>query len=154
MMTHLKRLDLRLHCATGQHRVKESKVLEIPLHCNRIQCYTVQACPVLMNAFPFLLLSLCFAGTSFRDWTGGPWRYRRAPDFLHSHLPKWDCPPRSKTLLQHQTWRDGLSKISPPVCVALSICPSNLTMGLYVHLSNANTVEKVGEGKVLDKPKL
>lgn len=49
----------------------------------------------------------CVAGNAFRDRTGGPRRHRRAPDVLYSHLPKWVCPARSKTLLQHQTWRDG-----------------------------------------------
>ncbi len=49
----------------------------------------------------------CFPGTAFRDRTGGPRRHWRAPDVLYSHLPQWDCPPWSETLLQHQTWGDG-----------------------------------------------
>lgn len=114
------------------------KALEIPLHDNRSQYIDVivgsDFCHFERETFcsvPGLCCQLhfhtdifmyCFPGTAFRDWSGGPWRHRRAPDVLYSHLPKWDCPTWPKTLLQHQTWRDGqlfCSKFLPSVFALL-----------------------------------
>lgn len=52
-------------------------------------------------------LCCCFPGTALRDRTRSPRGNRGAADVLHSHLSKRDCRPWSKTLLQHQTRRDG-----------------------------------------------
>lgn len=115
------RLNWRFQHTTGQQRVKVSfhiKPWKIPVQDSRNHCLDVilgsdfwpfffqcQVCADLIS----ILIYLCtvFPGTAFRDWTGGRWRYRRAPDVLYSYLPKRDCPLWSKTLFQYQTWRDG-----------------------------------------------